>query len=293
MMFSKKIEHQNLLKGTCLCLGIDPPLDVGEKGAAGKIPSFFFEQWKKLNRSQWTKEYSLALLEAAQGLISTVKPQSAYFEAHGWEGIKVLEEVIMASQKLDLLTVLDVKRGDIASTMEAYASMAFDSMGADSMTVTAYMGTDVLRPLLPWIKKGKGVYIVWVSSNPSGLELQSLCASPLLNSLKQFKKENNIEDALGLVYGATKIEERLTQLNQDLKEFYLLMPGIGAQGGKITRELKDFLRNHPNALVPQSRSLGQLTPFPGETQPYNWDDFKAIVRKRVSRAIKDLSDYSG
>jgi orotidine-5'-phosphate decarboxylase len=288
MEFKAKILHHIHQAGTQLCIGIDPPFNIEEMSRSEKLPDFFLNQWNKKGHIDWLEQYSFAILEAAHGIVPAVKPQSAYFEAAGYQGYRVLEHVIAKARQLNLLTILDVKRGDISTTMHAYGQMAFESLNADCMTVTAYMGTDVVRPLIPWIRKGRGVYVVWISSNPSGIEIQNLCATQLIHSLQKFCDENNLDQGLGLVYGATKLEHNPKWSNEQLQNFYLLMPGIGPQGGRVTESFCQFLSLHPSALIPQSRLIGQLRLQPGEHEPRNWDDFSELVVRRIRRSIEEL-----
>lgn len=290
MKFVEKILSQIEKTKTQLCVGIDPPLDIENLSVSKSFPRFFLEQWKKIGHAGWIERYSYALIEAARGMVPGIKPQSAYFEAAGYQGLRVLEDILVKAKKYDLTTILDVKRGDISTTMTAYGHMAFETLNADSMTVTAYMGTDVILPLLPWIKRGKGLYIVWISSNVSGAQIQNLCASHLLHFLQKFSDENNLDQDLGLVYGVTKLEPSSKWSDSDLRKFYLLMPGIGPQGGKVTADLGEFLRSHTSALIPQSRAIGQLDLQSNEEEPRSWDDFSEIVSKRISHSKKQLKD---
>lgn len=288
MEFAANIMSHLRQAKTHLCLGIDPPLSLAEKNPSLKIPTFFWDQWRKNDRVGWLERYGTALLEASKGLVPAVKPQAAYFEALGYEGFRVLGGLVKKAREFGFLTILDVKRGDIATTMEAYGHMAFEAFGADSMTVTAYMGMDVIRPLIPWMQRGKGVYVVWISSNPSGGEIQNLCAPKLLQSLVEFSRENEVNTSLGVVYGATKLPLIGGTFESELNKFNLLMPGIGAQGGQVTESLTGLLKIHPTALVPQSRSLGQLENQDDEDEPRSWDDFSELVARRIHRASQAL-----
>src|SRR5690606_3354097 len=105
-----------------------------------------------------------------------VKPNSAFFEAHGLECLRVLSVLIRECQQRGILVVLDAKRGDIGTTSEAYARAAFESYGADAVTVAPYMGWDSVRPFLE-VSQGQGIYILVRTSNPSARDFQELLVS--------------------------------------------------------------------------------------------------------------------
>ena len=131
--------------------------------------------------------------------------------------------------------ILDCKRGDIASSMKAYGQMAFDTFHADALTVSPYLGVDVLAPLVPWLKKGCGVYSLCVTSNPAGFSLQMATngrspsvAEVFLRPLVDFIKQKQLTGSLGLVIGATVLGDLPTELLEKCQQFPLLLPGLGA-----------------------------------------------------------------
>src|SRR5690606_27960268 len=98
-----------------------------------------------------------------------------------------------------LLTILDFKRGYIADTMDAYLQSAFGFYNADAVTVLPYMGVGTLAPILPWFRKGKGVYVVWISSNPEARELQNLISQHVFEQLSQWADVHQVRSSVGLV----------------------------------------------------------------------------------------------
>jgi orotidine-5'-phosphate decarboxylase len=272
---------------THLCLGLDPSLEG--------MPAWFRSQWEARGPQAFLETWACTLIDAAAGVAPAVKPQAAYFEAHGAAGFAALERTMAYARERGLLTVLDGKRGDIASTMAAYGTMAFDVMGADALTVTPYMGLDVIEPLVPWLERGRGVYTVWVTSNPSGVAVQELAvdagggvttlAGHMLSLLRRGFRDSGITPSLGLVLGATKLDRVPRELSAALPEVSLLMPGIGAQGGTVTQELRALMSGAASCLVPQSRSLASWSDVTSAT---GWDALGQAVRRRVVAAAAAL-----
>lgn len=262
--------------GNGLCVGIDPPLDG--------LPPFFRDELAKRGARDYLETYAAVLIEATAGIAPAVKFQSAYFEAHGAPGFEALEAAIAKARSRGLVTILDAKRGDIASTMAAYGVMAFERMQADALTITPYMGMDVVEPLIPWLKAGHGVYVVWVSSNPSGALLQDTVAEPLLDALIAFFGERGIKEALGLVLGATKVESLRPEILAKLGTTSLLMPGVGAQGGTVTSRIKALIAGSGAVLVPLSRGVGEL---PAHCN--SWQSYRETVETRMKRVAADVA----
>lgn len=274
-MFLPRLKAKIAETKTSLCVGIDPHVEG--------LPPFFTGELQRLGPQSFLEQWSSVLIEAAAGRVPAVKPQSAFFEAFGAPGFAALESTIARAREKGLITVLDAKRGDISSTMAAYGRMAFEAMGADVLTVTPYIGLDTVDPLLPWLKAGKGVYVVWVSSNPGGALLQDQLHDRLFDALVARFKKLGVPDALGLVLGATKVESVGPELFDRLSQVSLLLPGVGAQGGEVTPKLRKLLAAK-NSLVPQSRSLAE----PGHDDT-NWQSYGEKVAGRIRRAAAELS----
>ena len=158
-LLSKINQHKQFL-----CLGID--LHVVD------LPSWLQREISRKGQRYVFFEIFSKVIEIASRSIPAIKFQMAFFEALGVAGFFLLEELIFFAKKKDMIVILDGKRGDISSTMTAYAKMTFDVFGADAVTVSPYLGADVLTALVPWLEKGKGAYIVYLSSNASGFSVQ-------------------------------------------------------------------------------------------------------------------------
>jgi orotidine 5'-phosphate decarboxylase subfamily 2 len=214
-----------------LCLGIDPSATTL---AACGLP----------DSAQGAFEFGCLLLELAAYRLALVKPQVAFFERFGSAGWRALEEVTARARREGVLVLLDAKRGDIGSTVEAYAEAYFSPSGplrADAMTVHPYLGFGALRPLLDFaVAHEGGVFVVVRSSNPEGLLLQtarltngSSVAQELCQAITAYNRLCAGEriGPVGSVVGATC--EDAGETVAALPRSYVLAPGVGAQGASF------------------------------------------------------------
>lgn len=241
--FLARLKDRVRAAGSALCVGIDPQTE-GDP--------FLERALREGGPERFLPSFTRALIDAAVGRSAIVKFQSAYYEAFGTVGFEALRQGIAEAKSRGLLTLLDAKRGDIASTMAAYGRMAFEAMDADALTVTPYMGADVLSPLAPWLDRDRGAYVVWITSNVSAVALQEQA----LADGRWFAEAvlEAIGMRTGLVLGATKVDRLPAPLFERIRGRALLMPGVGAQGAAITPRLRE-LCGSGLSLVPQSRSL--------------------------------------
>jgi orotidine-5'-phosphate decarboxylase len=235
-----------------LCAGIDPSADL--LGA-----------WGLADDPDGLAAFGLACVEAFAGVVPVVKPQVAFFERMGSGGMAALEEVLVAARRAGLLVIADAKRGDIGSTMAAYASAWLDPASplvADAMTVMPYMGLGALQPALDLAAAGgRGVIVVTRSSNPEGRSLQTATTSagPTVEDqlLSEVAALNHgglpTPGSVGVVIGAT-----LTPSAFDLAGLggVVLAPGFGVQGGTPDTVRTLFAGCAPGTVLPSaSRSL--------------------------------------
>lgn len=244
-MFFDRLTKRIQDTGTRFCIGIDPQKE--------KHQSFsIIEQ----------KVETLVNL-AAEEDVPAVKFQSAYFEACGIPGLELLKRSLEQCRRNGVLTILDAKRGDISSTMQAYGEAAFDYFDCDCLTITPYMGIDTVEPLVPWLKAGRGIYVVWLTSNKSADALQLVGKSGefLVTRVRcvidSFANERALTGAIGYVLGATKLSDALVRnLVDDMSPAAYLLPGVGAQGAVVDDSMKTFFSVNPASLVPMSREIG-------------------------------------
>jgi orotidine 5'-phosphate decarboxylase subfamily 2 len=208
-----------------LCAGLDPHAAL-------------LAAWDLPDTVDGLERFALTVVEALAGRVAVVKPQSAFFERHGSAGIAVLERAIDALRAEGTLVLLDVKRGDIGSTMQGYADAYLDeksSLYADAITATPYLGYGSMRPLFDTaLANGAGVFVVTLTSNPEGREVQAAraadgrtVAGTILAQLAADNAGAEPLGSLGAVIGAT-----IGTTGEDFAvNGPLLAPGLGAQGG--------------------------------------------------------------
>jgi orotidine-5'-phosphate decarboxylase len=173
------------------------------------------------------------IIEATARYAAAWKPNSAFYEALGDAGMRALKRTISYAHEHhpDIPVILDAKRGDIGSTMDAYARGIFDELEADAATVSPYLGREAAEPFLE--RKDRGVFVLAKTSNPGSGEFQDLTvgAEPLyLAVARRVAEEWNTRGNCGIVAGATYPEEA-GRLREAIGELPILMPGFGAQGG--------------------------------------------------------------
>lgn len=210
-----------------LCIGLDPdhekiPLSIRTSDVAESILAF--------NR---------AIIDATKGTACAYKPNTAFYEAHGEEGIRALRETIeyALEQAPDTVVLLDAKRGDIGNTNEYYARFAFEYLHADAITLHPYTGAEGLSDFLK--RKDKGLFIYCRSSNPGAKEIQDLDVGgePLYMRIARTVAGGwNTDRNCGLIVGATYPEE-MSAIRRAAPELPFLIPGVGSQGGDIARSV--------------------------------------------------------
>jgi orotidine-5'-phosphate decarboxylase len=230
-----------------------------------------------------------------------VKPQSAFFEACGPAGLIALQTILARARERDLITILDSKRNDIASTAGAYADAAFAGTAhegkrhpvwpADAMTINPYLGRDAVEPFLASARQtGGGVFVLVRTSNPGAGQFQDLrCdGKPVYQHVAEavgaWAGENLGRCGLGdvgAVVGATHPQE-LAQIRQWLPHVVFLVPGYGAQGGSAADTAAGFRPDGSGALINSSRGI---------TAAFKPDasDWEAAVERAARDAVRDLT----
>ncbi len=251
--FLDRLRERYCQLGGGICFGIDPnleripgrPEDVEER-----IASYYSQ--------------ILDALDARHLLPVAVKPNIAYFERLGLPGSRALERILSRCRDLDLVILLDGKRGDIGSSSLAYADAAFRRWDCDALTVSPYMGGDSLKPFTDWCGRGRGVYVLCRTSNPGAEEIQGLVMAdgrPVYMAVADRIGGSWYRPGIGAVLGATAPREveavasRFLELGSAVS---LLLPGIGAQGGSagaVARRLCGVGYDLAICLFTASRSL--------------------------------------
>ena len=213
-------------------------------------------------------QWAMDVLDAVADVVPAVKPQMAFFEVYGWEGLRVHQQVVRYAQEKGLLVIDDSKRNDIGNTAKAYAYAHLAKNGpidADFMTVSPFLGTDSIQPFLETASaEGKGVFVLVKTSNPSSVEISEAVNShgetirDWLASYVYAQGQRIVGasgySAIGAVVGATYPKEA-QQLRQLMPRQFFLVPGFGAQGGGAEDVIPCFNPDGLGAVISSSRGI--------------------------------------
>lgn len=249
--FVEQIVAAQRTRQTIAVLGVDPQLDTPEGPG---IPSGY-----TLTR------FCCEILEACAPYVVAVKPQLAFFEARGLDGMRAFAEVIKLARSLDLVTIADAKRGDIGSTSAAYAEafLGDGEFGCDAITVNPYLGSDALAPFVAKARNGRGVFVLVKTSNLSSGEFQDRPApnQPLWEVVAQrvhgwasdYIGSHDLTP-IGAVIGAT-YPDHARRARELMPNSLILVPGYGAQGAEARDAVAAIRRDGLGVIVNASRSL--------------------------------------
>lgn len=256
-------------KNSPIVMGIDPRYEM--------IPDCVKSKYSNdlAGFAESTVEFAKSIIDACYDIIPAIKPQLAYFEMMGPDGLNAFQEIVDYAKSKDLIVIADAKRGDIGTTSQGYSNTFLGKTPlkeyeesiyeADFVTVNPYMGTDCVKPFIEDSKKyGKGIFILVKTSNKSSGELQDL---KLENGNKVYEQVATLvegwgEDLIGeygyssvaAVVGAT-YPEQLREIRRLAPHTFFLIPGYGAQGGKAEDIALAFDKNGIGGIVNASRSL--------------------------------------
>ena len=271
--FADRLAAAVRAKGNAVCVGLDPRWESLPQGIRGR-----HDDNNLAAVAAAFEEFCSRVLDVVAPLVPVVKPQAAFFEACGPAGLVALQRLLRKARTLGLLTILDGKRNDIASTASAYADAAFAGTKvadrlhavweADALTVNPYLGRDAVEPFLRSARQAQaGVFVLVRTSNPGAGQFQDLVCDgrPLYQhvgtAVAGWTRENLGQCGfgdVGAVVGATFPAE-MTQLRQLLPEVMFLVPGFGAQGGTAADIAPAFRADGLGAVVNSSRGI--LFPF--------------------------------
>jgi orotidine-5'-phosphate decarboxylase len=258
MTFGARLEKALTARGS-VCVGIDPH------------PSLL-EQWGLADDVVSLERFSLSCAEVFGELAAVVKPQSAFFERFGSRGIAVLERTIGILRQAGALVLLDVKRGDIGSTMSAYAEAYLDpsaDLAVDAITTSPYLGVGSLEPAFELASVvGAGVFVLALTSNPEGAQVQHASlpdgrtvAQAVVDDISARNRGMSPLGSFGVVVGAT-IGESVADFSKLNGPF--LVPGLGAQGGG-SHDVRRIFGDSARAVLPHaSREVLRAGPSPVE-----------------------------
>ena len=267
-LIEKIVEKQNPTVA-----GLDPKLSYIPE----HIRSASYEKYGKTleGAADALLQFNKGLIDALCDVVPAVKPQAAYYEMYGWQGVKALTETIAYAKSKGMFVITDGKRNDIGATMTAYAAAhlgsttveeeTFEPFGADALTVNGYLGTDGIQPLVDVCQKSdKGIFVLVKTSNPSSGELQD---KPLADGNTVYRAMGAMCEGwgeklpgqygysgVGAVVGAT-YPAQLEELRAAMPHTFFLVPGYGAQGGAADDVAPGFDKNGLGAIVNSSRGI--------------------------------------
>ena len=301
-LIEKIIEKQNPTVA-----GLDPKLDY----VPASIKNACFEKYGKTLEGAAAAlfEFNKAIIDKIYDIVPAIKPQAAYYEMYGWQGVKALAGTIAYAKSKGMFVMTDGKRNDIGTTMEAYATAhlgttdvegeSVAAFGADALTVNGYLGTDGIQPVLNICKaKAKGVFVLVKTSNPSSGELQDL---KLENGVSVYEQMGKMCESwgkelpgkygysgVGAVVGAT-YPEQLAEMREKAPHTFFLVPGYGAQGGGAQDAKNAFDTNGLGAIINSSRGIMCAWKKQGLTE----DDFDDAARNEALRMKEDILSVIG
>ncbi|MDC1492753.1 orotidine-5'-phosphate decarboxylase [Flavobacteriaceae bacterium] len=231
-------------KKSFLCIGLDTDIK--------KIPKFLLDSEDPIF------EFNKRIIDATNSYCVAYKPNIAFYESQGLSGWKSLEKTInyINSKFPEIFTIADAKRGDIGNTSSMYAIAYFDTLNFDSITINPYMGKDSVEPFLEY--ENKHTIILALTSNPGAFDFQTKSINKTSNQLYEevIKTSTSWKNSNQLMYviGATKATY-LKDIRKIVPNNFLLIPGLGAQGGDLKEVCDNGLNNEVGLLINSSRSI--------------------------------------
>lgn len=296
--FGERLAQAVASKKNPVCVGLDPRV-------ASLPPSLRPSQPSNLaSVASAYERFCIEVLDAVCDLVPVVKPQSAFFEEIGPEGMRVLERVVRAATERGLLVIMDAKRGDIGTTATAYASAFlgagepgtsnYSPFGADALTVNPFLGADTLEPFVQRCDAvGGGLFVLVKTSNPGSAFLQDVMSNDgsvsdrvgkQVEHLSQSRCGNAGYGSIGAVVGAT-YPEQLAAMRATMPHAWILIPGYGAQGGSASDVRHGMDARGLGAIINSSRGII----FAYEQSRFAASDWRHSVRNATLAMIEDLA----
>lgn len=262
-----QLKSEILRKGSFLSVGLDPDLN--------KIPKHL------LNTSDPIFEFNKAIIEATQDYCVAYKPNIAFYEsmgAKGWESLRKTLEIIPDN----IFKIADAKRGDIGNTSKLYAKAFFETMNFDAITLAPYMGEDSIKPFLEY--ENKWVIILGLTSNKGSKDFQMIKSDQdkyfFEHIIEKSSKWGSMDNTM-FVAGATNAEY-LTMIRSIVPNHFLLVPGVGAQGGSLDDVVRHGMNDNVGLLVNSSRGIIYAS---------EEEDFASAARSESLHLQEEMSDY--
>ncbi len=229
-------------KGTFLCIGLDPDMVKIKNYLEGEEDMIF--------------RFNKKIIDATHDLCVAYKPNTAFYEACGSQGWVALEKTVhyIRERYPDIFIIADAKRGDIGNTARMYAKAFYETLGADAVTVAPYMGRDSVEPFL--MHKDKMAVLLALTSNPGAEDFEMLytSGSRVYEEVLKMSKTWKNRERLMYVVGATR-PEYLSNIRRIIPQSFLLIPGVGTQGGKLEEVCRYGMNDRVGILVNISRNI--------------------------------------
>ena len=277
-MTTKQLHDQIKIKKSFLCVGLDVDLN--------KIPQHLLELEDPIF------EFNKAIIDATHDLAVAYKPNIAFFEAYGIKGWMSLQKTInyINENHPEIFTIADAKRGDIGNTSSMYAKAFFEDLKFDSVTVAPYMGKDSVEPFLAF--ENKHTIMLALTSNEGAFDFQTLIvngtrgeaerseAKELYKQVLETSKTWKNSENLMYVVGATKAEY-FTEVRKIVPDSFLLVPGVGAQGGSLSEVCKYGMNDNVGLLINSSRAIIYAS---------NGADFADVARAEALKMQQEMEE---
>jgi orotidine-5'-phosphate decarboxylase len=236
------LKEQILLKKSFLCVGLDIDLD--------KVPDHIKEMEDPLF------EFSKSIIDATASFAVAYKPNIAFFETYGPDGMASLKRVMdyLNDKHPEIFTIADAKRGDIGNTATRYAKAYYETYNFDSITVAPYMGKDSVEPFLSFDEKYAILLALTSNGGSSDFQTQTVGGEMLYEKVIQTSTQWEGSERLMYVVGATKASA-LKNIRTRIPNSFLLIPGVGAQGGSLTEVAENGISDDVGILVNSSRGI--------------------------------------
>ncbi len=259
-----------------VCLGLDTHLDY--------IPREIKDKYKSIEEQIF--QFNKKIIHCTKDIVAIYKLQIAYYEAYGIKGLIAYKNTMEYIKSLNLLSIGDVKRGDISATADMYAKAHFEGdFETDFITINPYMGYDSVRPYLKYLQTGeKGIFVLLRTSNPGAKDIEYLnvdgeklyyhVGDKLSQLAEKYRGESGYS-SLGVVVGGTHTDEAI-EIRERYKNMFFLIPGYGAQGGS-GEDAALYLNNGNGGIVNSSRGI--ITAYKKQTDGY--ENFEYYTRKAV------------
>lgn len=269
-MTRAELINQIKTKKTFLCVGLDPDID--------KIPSFLLEEEDPIF------EFNRQIIDSTAPYCVAFKPNNAFYEAYGLSGLTSLEKTIkyIKQEYPNHFLIADAKRGDIGNTSSMYAKAFFNRLHADAITVAPYMGSDSVKPFLQF--DGKWAIVLALTSNEGAkdFQLDSGKTEELYKHVLRTSSQWGTSENMMYVVGATKAN-MFDDVRAIVPNHFLLVPGVGAQGGNLADVCKHgLIKNDIGLLINSSRAIIYAS---------NNENFAEAAAQEAKKVVDEMSAY--